>query len=105
MGGWASRASGSSFDILAFPERPGRGGHCKERVFLGLGKGSPVELTGPSNFRVRPAEAITYSREVSGKFCLTAGDFPRRPFDDSFNPLPDSDIAEVFCRLYRRQGL
>lgn len=58
-----------------------------------------------SDFRVRPTEVINCLREVSGKFCLTAGEFPRRPFDDSFNPLPDSNITVVLLGLCRRQGL
>lgn len=103
MGGWASRRQ------FPYPNPPRE---TKRRTLQrkglptpGLGRVSPAELTGLSNFRVRPAETITCVQEVSGKFCLTTGDFPRRPFDDSFNPLPDSNITVVFCGLYRRQGL
>lgn len=38
-------------------------------------------------------------------FCLTAGDFPGRPFEDPFNPLTDSVLVVAFFGLLRRQKL
>lgn len=55
--------------------------------------------------RVRLREATTCPKWVSGKFCLTAGDFPRRPLEDPFNPLTDFVIIVAFFGLLRRQKL
>lgn len=103
-GGWES-----IWRLFPYPNCP-RGTRKREglqrRHLQGPGEGLSIELTGvKSDFSVRAAEAIACLRGVSGKFCLTAGDFPRRPFDDSFNPLPDSDVTVVFRGLYRRQRL
>lgn len=89
------------FHTLTIPEGPSIGEDCKAGVCRGLGRSSLGELAGLSLI----AESIACLGEVAGKFCLTAGDFPRRPFDDSFNPYPDSVITVVFRGLCRRQGL
>lgn len=81
-----------------------------ERRVLGWGWVQVLRLRLPDmglslTLRVRLKEANTCPRWVSGKFCLSAGDFLRRPLEDPFNPLTDSVITVASSRLLRRQEL
>lgn len=80
----------------------------ESRVLAGGGRGSgggEIRREAEFDSRVRLGETSACPGQVSGKFGLTAGDFPRRPLEDPFNPLTDSIIAVTFFGLLRRQKL
>ena len=84
------------------------GGEGKKGSGWVWGKSLDVETTrrgAEFDSRVRLREVSTCLRQDLGKFCLTAGDFPRRPLEDPFNPLTGSVIAVTFFGLLRRQKL
>lgn len=84
------------------------GGEGKKGCGWVWGRSLDVETTrrgAEFDSRVRLGEVSTCPRQDWGKFCLTAGDFPRRPLEDPFNPLTGSVIAVAFFGLLRRQEL
>jgi hypothetical protein len=74
---------------------------------LVVGRGAGVELSGygaeSDSSQIRRHHHLP--KGGFWKVCLKAGDFPRRPLEDSFNSLPDSDIAVAYFGLHRRQKL